>query len=152
MMKVTRSSGAMSMKAFIRAPAGVGSSARARPNSIPIRRPPDMARPALTTSRRVRDRTLWFGLRSGSTLDALPYPHIGAATADIPRHGGIDVCIVGLWIVCQQSCGRHDLSRLAVSTLNDFQIEPGLLDFGAGGGLTHSLNRRDGPIPDRTHR
>jgi TetR/AcrR family transcriptional regulator, transcriptional repressor for nem operon len=40
---------------------------------------------------------------------------------------------------------------LTVSALHHFKIEPGLLDLGPRGGLSHTLDRRDGSIANGSH-
>src|SRR6516165_1114287 len=50
--------------------------------------------------------------------------HIGAATADVSRHRGVDVGIVGIGRRRQQRGRGHDLAGLAIAALHDFEIEP----------------------------
>src|SRR5947209_19660788 len=50
-------------------------------------------------------------LAAGSgLLDGGPNAHIRPATADISRHGRIDVCVIGVGRRIEQGGGRHDLS------------------------------------------
>jgi hypothetical protein len=50
----------------------------------------------------------------------------------------------------EQRGRRHDLSRLAIAALNDFQINPRLLHFRAVGCGADRLDRRDLSLTDRT--
>src|ERR1700752_3043311 len=47
-------------------------------------------------------------------LDGSPDPRIGAAAADVPGHGLVDVRIARLRVRGQQRARRHDLAGLAV--------------------------------------
>jgi hypothetical protein len=85
-------------------------------------------------------------------LDPLSDSNIRPATTDISCHCGIDIGIIGLWIVGEQCGGRHDLTGLTVATLNHFKIEPCFLDLGSGAGLANALNRRDRAIADQAYR
>src|SRR5687768_8054679 len=60
-----------------------------------------------------------LGLRllAGRPLDGGADPRVGRATADVARHGGVDVGVGGLGLLGQQRRGRHDLARLAVAAL-----------------------------------
>ena len=55
--------------------------------------------------------------------DALVRP----ATADIARHGLVNISVGWRGIVSQQRGGRHQLSRLAIAALGHLQFQPGLL-------------------------
>ena len=50
-------------------------------------------------------------------------------------------------IACKQRRRRHDLARLAVAALQDFAVEPGFLDLGAGRRRADRLDRRDRDVP-----
>src|ERR1700693_3275462 len=76
---------------------------------------------------------------------------VGAAAANIPCHRRVDIGVAGLWCVCQQSCCRHDLARLAVAALNHFGLEPRLLDFLADCRLADGFDRRNRFVADRSH-
>src|SRR5262249_16814066 len=80
-------------------------------------------------------------------LDRLADAYIGSAAADVAAHGIVDVGIGRVRLASQQRRGGHDLSRLAVAALDDFMIEPGLLDPGSGSRPAstrpaHPLDRR----------
>src|SRR5262245_26547601 len=60
---------------------------------------------------------------------------IGAATTDIARHGGINLGVGRIGIALKKSRGGHDLARLAVAALHDFNIEPSPLDLGSAFGF-----------------
>src|ERR1700730_3563243 len=55
-------------------------------------------------------------------LDRLANSHIGSASADVPRHGGVDIRVIGCGCVRQQRRGRHDLPGLTVAALHDFKL------------------------------
>src|SRR5271168_186066 len=146
------------MKAFMDPLPGPGAPARARPKSIPTSSPPAMAMPLRNSARRVMaglsgvELAAGFSLRSGSMLDPLSDSNIRPATTDISCHRGIDIAIIGVWIVSEQGGGRHDLTGLTVATLNHFKIEPGLLDLGSGAAKANALNRCDRAIADEPNR
>src|SRR3984893_17906271 len=77
-----------------------------------------------------------------SGTDAL----IGATATDVAGHGRIDIGVAGVRIVRQQRGRRHDLARLAVTTLDHFNVEPSLLDLSTARRLADCLNGRDGPV------
>jgi hypothetical protein len=52
---------------------------------------------------------------------------IGAASADVPVHGGIDFCIRGFGVFASNAAGGHDLSGLTVTALWNLLRDPGLL-------------------------
>src|SRR6516164_3817149 len=85
-------------------------------------------------------------------LDRLADAHIGAAAADVSCHRRVDVGIVGMRRVREQRRRRHDLTGLAIAALNDFQIQPGLLNGGSRGRSADALDRGDGAIADGTDR
>src|SRR5271170_2350469 len=89
---------------------------------------------------------------AGSFFDRRADADVGSAAADVARHRGINVRIVRPRCRCEQRCGRHDLSGLAVTTLDDFEIEPGFLDLGAGLGSADAFDRGDLSATDRTDR
>ena len=64
---------------------------------------------------------------AGSAMNRTANALIGAASADVAVHGGIDFCIRGLRCLRQQ-CGRgHDLSGLTVAALGNLFGNPGRL-------------------------
>src|ERR1700722_3927367 len=146
------------MKAFMDTLPGLGAPARARPKSIPTNSPPAMAMPLCNSARRVMaglsgvELAAGVSPRSGSMLDALSDLNIRPATTDVSCHCGIDIGIIGVWIVSEQCGCRHDLARLTVATLNHFKIEPCFLDLGSGVGLANALNRRDRTTADQANR
>src|SRR5215470_15207249 len=90
----------------------------------------------LRRSRRERP-ACWFTDMASSlrlapgALDGFADTHIGAATANIAGHCGIDIGVVGMRVFGKQRGRRHDLTRLAVAALDHFKVEPGLLHAGA---------------------
>src|SRR5215510_6407438 len=52
---------------------------------------------------------------------------IGPATAEVAAHRVVNVGVDGVCFLCQQTCRRHHLSRLAVTALRDLYLLPGLL-------------------------
>src|SRR6516164_2824168 len=85
-------------------------------------------------------------------LDRLADADIGAAAADVSCHRRVDVRIIRVWRVSEQSRRRHDLTRLAIAALDDFQIQPGLLYLRSAWIGAHAFDRGDGAVADRTDR
>ena len=77
---------------------------------------------------------------------------IGAASADIARHGGVDVVIRRLRRVLQQRRRRHDLAGLAVAALHHLQLQPRLLQGRALRRLADRLDRGDRALADAVDR
>src|SRR5471030_1260857 len=90
-----------------------------------------------------------FGRRA---LDRGADAHVRAATADIARHGRIDVGIVRLGRGREQRRCRHDLAGLAVAALDDLEVEPCLLDLCTGRGSAHAFDGGHGAVAHRAHR
>src|SRR6516165_5500209 len=86
---------------------------------------------------------------SRSVLDRSADALIGAASADIARHGGVDVVIRRLRRVLQQRRRRHDLAGLAVAALHHLQLQPRLLQGRALRRLADRLDRGDRALADR---
>src|ERR1700677_1916238 len=57
---------------------------------------------------------------AGCLFDRGANTHIGAATADIPCHGGVDIGIIRMRRRTQKRGLRHDLAGLAIAALDDF--------------------------------
>src|SRR5215831_15036415 len=113
------------------------------------------ASPPCRSTRRERERSSCADEYIGSllcpavtrgALDRLADADIGAAAADIACHGRVDVGIVGMRCGSEQCGCRHDLARLAIAALDDFQIQPGLLHLRSGGSCAHTLDRGDDAI------
>src|ERR1700726_4714690 len=85
-------------------------------------------------------------------LDGFANPDIGAATADVSSHRGVDVGIIRGRRGREECRSRHDLARLAVSALDHFEVEPGFLYFRAGRRSAHAFDRGDGAIAHGTNR
>src|SRR3954463_11281941 len=83
------------------------------------------------------------GLLNGSTD-----PLIGATSADIARHGGVDFVIRRLRRVLQQRRRRHDLAGLAVGARYQLLLQPRLLQGRALRRLADRLDRCDRTIAD----
>src|ERR1700761_5193975 len=128
MVRVTLPPGSMLMKALGVKPAP-GPAALPTGARTPTSRPPPAIAPTCSRARREvwkpASRSLGFstswnsriacplgGFRRG--FDRLADAHIGAAPADVPGHGGVDVGVVGVGDGVQQRRGRHDLAGLAV--------------------------------------
>src|SRR5579872_4583091 len=79
-------------------------------------------------------------LHAGSDPDRTADAVVATAAADVARHRRVDVGIARLWLLPEQCAGRHDLSRLAVATLHDVDLEPRLLQSLTGWGLTDVLD------------
>src|SRR5689334_19036996 len=89
---------------------------------------------------------------SRSVLDRGADAVVGAASADIPRHGRVDVVICRLRRFLQQRRRRHDLAGLAVAALHDLQLQPGLLQGRALRRLADRLDRSDRAVADAVDR
>src|SRR5215469_7117050 len=85
-------------------------------------------------------------------LDRLADTDIGAAAADVSCHRRVDVGVVRMRRVRKQRRRRHDLTGLAIAALNDFQIQPGLLDRGSRARSADALDRGDAAIADGADR
>src|SRR5262249_29572649 len=119
------------------------------------------ASPLCRSTRREGERSSWPDEYIGSllclavargALDRLTDADIGAAAADVSCHRRVDVGVVGMRRVRKQRCRRHDLTGLAIAALNDFQIQPGLLDRGSGARCADALDRGDGAIANGADR
>src|SRR5262249_33207803 len=104
---------------------------------MPSSNPPPAAAPVTRNVRRERpfrsSSLLWPSIRfsiaqlfvsSGSRclFDGGANAWICAATTDIARHGRVDLGIGRIGIAIDKSYRRHDLARLAVTALHDFDI------------------------------
>src|SRR5437879_4270853 len=56
-------------------------------------------------------------LRAGRAMNSAADPLICSASADVTRHGGINIGIGWFRFLREQRCGRHQLTRLTVATL-----------------------------------
>src|SRR5262245_682072 len=157
MMRVTRPSLPIRMKAFGAKSGGAPSwdAARARGSASrchPSSNPPPAAAPADRSWR----RDIWpmsalipRGRRLLSCLlDRRTDAGIGAAAADVPRHGLVDIGVGGSRDLREQRGGGHDLAGLAVTALHDLQVEPGLLNPLADVGVADRFDGGDG-VPHR---
>jgi hypothetical protein len=92
------------------------------------------------------DRRAWsasLSVRLRGLLDRFADADIGPTAADVAGHRTIDVGVVRMRIVRQQGGRGHDLARLAVAALNDFMVEPCLLNLPAGRRIANCLDRGD---------
>src|SRR4029077_14969152 len=85
-------------------------------------------------------------------LDGLADADIGAAAADIACHRGVDVGIIRMWRCGQQSRRSPDLARLAIAALDNFEIEPRLLDLRSRRCGANAFDRGDGAVANRADR
>ncbi len=85
-------------------------------------------------------------------FDRVADADVSAAAADISCHSRIDISVGRIAIIGKQRRRRHDLTRLAVTALDNFKIEPGFLHFCTGLGGPDGFNRGDGAIADRAGR
>src|ERR1700751_1957458 len=111
----------------------------------PSRRPLPKARPAFRKARRgtsgiarscgrssrpiMRSRAGWNSSNLGRLFDGGADTPIGAAAANVTGHRRLDTGSAWVRIAGQQRGRRHDLARLAIAPLNDFEVEPGFLDL-----------------------
>src|SRR3954462_14349179 len=65
--------------------------------------------------------------RIGGLMNGCTNARISRATADVARHGGIDIGITRLGIARQQRRSGLDLTTLAVAALRYVQADPGRL-------------------------
>src|SRR5258708_12491552 len=97
--------------------------------------------------------TTLLRLTSGSCLlDRSANTYIGSTTADISRHRGIDIGIIGIDYGGEQGRCSHDLARLAIAALDHFKIKPGLLHFRAGRRPTDAFDCGHAALPYPAHR
>jgi hypothetical protein len=85
-------------------------------------------------------------------FDSVTNARVRAATAQIATHGDIDVRICRRFVVREERCRRHNLSRLAVPALYDLELEPRTLGRGAAWCLTYPLDSGYARGPDRRYR
>jgi hypothetical protein len=71
--------------------------------------------------------------------------------ANVAGHGRVDVSVIGARDRVEERRGRHDLAGLALPALDDFQIKPGLLHFGAVDRGPDPLNGGNCPRTNRTY-
>src|ERR1700760_3692546 len=111
----------------------------AKPSSKPV--PCRKARRDIAVSSAICSLTVSLSMisNSRSMLDRSADALIGAASADIPRHGGVDVVIRRLRRVLPGGRRRHDLAGLAVAALHHLQFQPRLLQGGALRGMADRL-------------
>lgn len=64
---------------------------------------------------------------SGSCFDRCFYAGVGTAPAEIAVHSRFDLRIGGLGRIGKEGRGRHNLARLAITTLRHIVLEPCLL-------------------------
>src|SRR5271165_2398866 len=154
MMRVTLPSRSMRMNAFGAKGAFAGA-ASASGRWKPTTRAPPTASPACRNPRRVSEASASASISAGlilcSMFDRLAYAHVGAAAADISRHGRIDIGIFRVRGAVEQGGCRHDLSGLAVAALDDLQVQPRLLYFGTGRGGAYAFDGGDCALSDRPH-
>src|SRR6185503_2289167 len=139
----TKATGLYSGTSWASATAGV----LAKPCGIrrrPITRLPVMAAPPIRKARRV---TFWrlsvtSRLRRRG-LDRLANALIGAAAADVARHGAVDVLVARRWRLGEQPRRLHHLAALTVPTLGHAEPAPGRLDSAADRRAPDRLDGRD---------
>src|SRR5216683_4991973 len=85
----------------------------------------------------------FLSARLGGLLDRFANADIGPAAADVAGHRVIDVGVRRMRVALKERRSGHDLAGLAVAALNDFAVEPGLLDLGARRCRADGLDRGD---------
>src|SRR5712675_831817 len=124
----------------------------------PSSKPPPMALVTVRKLRRdgeARSRVFTSHLRvgdAGGLLDGRTDTRIGTATADVARHGIVDIRIARPGLRGEQRACRHDLARLAVPALRHIQRLPSRLDFLARGRGSDGLDGGDPLAGRRGHR
>src|SRR4051812_10961102 len=155
---VTMPSGAMDIKAdsvagaaaaVVRACSGIVASSR---------NPPPASRAVFSKVRLLSSMFIASGnmvrllMRAGGDLDRGLNPVVTGAAADISRHRRVDLLERGAWSVREQGSRGHDLPGLAVATLHDIDLQPGLLQSGTHGCFTNVLDGGDSGIAQTSHR
>src|SRR3569623_1691794 len=90
-------------------------------------------------------------MRAGSHLDRGLNPVVTGAAADISRHRRVDLLQRGTWSVREQGSRGHDLPGLAVATLHDIHLQPGLLQPGTHGCFTNVLDGGNSGVAQTSH-
>src|SRR5438445_8751090 len=108
-------------------------------------RPPPAAALAFRKSRResVSSRSMSRPLPAGRHVDGGADARIGAAAADVARHGLVDVGVGGRGPAREQRRRAHDLPRLAVAALRHVEGRPRRLDLLAHGRGADGLDGGD---------
>src|SRR4029450_8480758 len=104
------------------------------------------------SSYRISIAQLFASGRLRGLFDGGANARVGAATTDIARHGRVDLDIARIGIALEKSRRGHDLARLAVAALHDFNIEPSPLDLGSAFGFPDRFDRRNFLADDVGHR
>src|ERR1700730_2502121 len=81
-------------------------------------------------------------------LDGLADPYVGSAAADVAGHRLVDITVLRDRVACQECRCAHDLTGLAIATLHDLKIEPGLLNSCASRSPADRFNGGDFAIAD----
>ena len=87
------------------------------------------------------------GQRAGGVMDGGADALVGAATAHVASHRGIDVGVGRLGLFAKQCGGCHDLPGLAIAALRDIELDPGFLK-GMQGVSGETLNGGDRLLSD----
>src|SRR5882672_11166463 len=163
MTSVTTFCGSIRMKAFGANAGDVTTCAnagrRARRSAKSMTRPPPTATPAFRKVRRSRlneyersDMSLLVQICSATSdcraVNCGPNTLIGATSAHIAGHRGIDVGIAWLRRCGKQRRRRHDLTGLTIATLDDVELEPRLPQRVPNRRLADRLNRGDSFVAD----
>src|SRR2546428_10925133 len=82
-------------------------------------------------------------------VNCCPNALIGATSADIAGHRSIDVGIAWFRRAGKQCRCRHDLTGLAITALDDIELEPRLLQRLPYRRLADRFDGRDGFVADR---
>src|SRR5216683_460466 len=155
MTRVTTFRGSMRTKAFganaddVAGCANAGRSARG--SAKLMTRPPPTAAPAFRNVRRSRltgRSDISFLLSDRSAMNGGPDPLIGAASADVAGHRGIDVRVIRFRRAGKERRCRHDLPGLAIAALDDLEFQPRLLQRLSGRRLPDCLDGRNGFVAD----
>jgi hypothetical protein len=89
-------------------------------------------------------------IRFGRILNRGSHTLIGTAAAYVSLHGRIDAGIAWIRIAGQKRRRRHHLTRLAITTLNHVELEPGGLDLSSARSFTDRLDCRNNRRPQAT--
>src|SRR6185369_88574 len=123
-MKPSGAKGAIPSRSLARP----GATWKAYTNAVPAVTPKNCRR----VSSGMRSSRMASALRRRA-LDGLSNAHVGATAADVAGHRRVDLGIPGVGSRIEQGRCGHDLSRLAIAALDDFDVQPRLLHLRAGG-------------------
>jgi hypothetical protein len=85
-------------------------------------------------------------------MDGAPDAGISGTTADVARHGSINVGIARIRVAAQKGCSTHDLASLTVTALGYVFVYPGLLNGVQYTAIGKTFNGSDSLVGQVTYR